>query len=115
MYGHTHHRKQRYRRKDCQRQFVSRNDHWIDERTRTYIEQLLRERISLRAICRAMQVSMTWLMNFAASIWEQTPADLGVNYELLDNLTEEELRGVELELDEMWSLWSGNKISGGSG
>lgn len=92
MYGHTHHGKQRYQCKDYERQFVARNDHRIDERTRTCIERLLRERISLRAICRAIQVSMTWLMDFAASIWEQIPADLGVDWELLDNLTEEELQ-----------------------
>ena len=104
MYGHTHYGKQRYQCKDCQRQFVACNDHWIDEQTRTYIERLLRERISLRAICRAMQVSMTWLMDFAASIWEQTPTDLGVEWELLDNLMEEELQDLELQVDEMWSF-----------
>ena len=104
MYGHTHHGKQRYRCNDCQRQFVATNDHWIDAKTRQYIEGLLRERISLRAICRAMQVSMTWLIDFASSIWEQTPEDLGVDWDLLDNLSEEELQSVELQVDEMWSF-----------
>ena len=64
----------------------------------------------LSAICRAMQVSVTCLMDFAASIWEQTPADLGVDWEVLDNLTEEELQDVELQVDEMW-LFVGRKMN----
>lgn len=103
MYGKTHHTKQRYRCKDCGRQFVAENNHSISQEKRDQIERLLRERISLRGICRAMQVSITWLMNFAASVWEQTPDNLGVDWDLLENLTEEELQSVELQVDEMWS------------
>ena len=103
MYGKTHHKKQRYLCKDCSRQFVEHNGHWISEEKRGYIEGLLRERISLRGICRALGVSMTWLMSFAASVWEQTPDDLGVDLELLENLSDEELQNVEIQLDEMWS------------
>ena len=108
MYGTTHHKKQRYRCKECSRQFVENNDHWISEEKRVYIEGLLRERVSLRAICRALHVSMTWLVDFAATIWEQTPDDLGADLDLLENLSDEELQDVEIQLDEMWSF-VGNK------
>ncbi|MBC6993837.1 IS1 family transposase [Lewinella lacunae] len=104
MYGKTHHQKQRFRCKDCNRQFVVDNGHLISKEKRGYIERLLSERVSLRGICRSMEVSMTWLMNFAASIWEQTPDNLGVDYELLENLSDEELQSVEIQLDEMWSF-----------
>ncbi|MBC6996775.1 IS1 family transposase [Lewinella lacunae] len=104
MYGKTHHQKQRFRCKDCNRQFVVDNGHLISKEKRGYIERLLSERVSLRGICRSMEVSMTWLMNFAASIWEQTLDNLGVDYELLENLSDEELQSVEIQLDEMWSF-----------
>ena len=109
MYGQTHHDKQRFRCKDCGRQFVAENNHWVSSKKRDYIERMLRERISLRAICRVMEVSMTWLMNFAASVWDQTPDDLGVDWELLDNLSDEELQSVDIQLDEMWSFVGSKK------
>ena len=109
MYGQTHHDKQRFRCKDCGRQFVAENNHWVSKEKRDYIEKMLRERISLRAICRVMAVSMTWLMNFAASIWDQTPDDLGANLDLLENLSDEELQDVEIQLDEMWSFVDNKK------
>ena len=103
-YGKTHDDQQRYCCKDCARQFVEHNNHWIDEDKRRYITRLLRERISLRGICRTLEVSMTWLMDFAARVWDQTPEDLGVAMDLLDNLSEEELQSIELQVDEMWSF-----------
>ena len=104
MYDHTHLDKQPYQSKGCQRQFVESNDHLIDDRTGRTLKGCCANASVLSAICRAMQVSMTCLMYFAASIWEQTPADLVVDWELLDNLTEEELQDVELQVDEMWSF-----------
>ena len=108
MYGKTHYGKQRYRCKECLRQFVESDNHTVSVEKRGYIENLLRERISLRGICRSLGVSMTWLMSFAASIWETTPADIGVDWELLANLSDDELQSIELQVDEMWSF-VGNK------
>jgi len=39
-------------------------DRSIAPEQRLRIEQLLRERISLRGICRAVGVSLTWLLHF---------------------------------------------------
>jgi transposase-like protein len=63
--GHIHSGKQNHQCKACRRQFVaSAEDHLISDEQRTVIEHLLRERISLRGICRAVGVSLTWLLHF---------------------------------------------------
>ena len=102
--GKTHYGKQNHKCKDCGRQFVDNNHHTVTQDRRQYITALLKERISLRGICRSMGVSLNWLMSFAGTRWEQTPSDLGVKYDWLDTLTDEALQNVELQIDEMWSF-----------
>jgi hypothetical protein len=49
----------------CGRQCVAdATDRRISQEQRTLIEHWLRERISLRGICRAVGVSLTWLVHF---------------------------------------------------
>jgi transposase-like protein len=61
--GYTRHGKQNHQSKACERQFVATaEDRLIADEQRTLIERLLRERISLRGICRAVGVSLTWLL-----------------------------------------------------
>ena len=43
---------------------ASPEGHIVSDDQRTLIEQLLRERISLRSICRAVGVSLPWLLHF---------------------------------------------------
>lgn len=102
--GKTYYGKQNHKCKNCNRQFVLSNQHTISSSRKLDIERLLRERISLRGICRSMGVSFNWLMSFALSIWGQTPEDLGVNYGWLNALTDEQLQTIELQIDEMWSF-----------
>ena len=102
--GKTYYGKQNHKCKDCNRQFVTDNQHTIAEERRLDVEALLLERISLRGICRSMGVSLTWLMSFATGVWEQTPDDLGARHDWLDSLTEEQLQTIELQIDEMWSF-----------
>jgi hypothetical protein len=61
--GHMHRGTQHHQGKACGRQCVASAAGCIipDER-RTLIGHLLRERISLRGICRAVGVSLTWLL-----------------------------------------------------
>jgi transposase-like protein len=62
--GHIHSGKQNHQCTTCGRQFVaSAEDRIISHEQRTLIERLLRERISLRGICRAVGVSLTWLLH----------------------------------------------------
>ena len=69
--GHTHTGKQNYQCKACGRQFVAKmtaEHRIIAHEQRTLIEHLLRERISLRGICRAVGVSLPWLLHFIVEI-----------------------------------------------
>jgi uncharacterized protein (DUF934 family) len=53
-------------------------DHRITDEQRTLIEHLLRERISLRGICRAVGVSLTWLLHCMVQCFAACPDDLHV-------------------------------------
>jgi len=58
--GHTRHGKQNHLCKKCERQFsAGAANHLISSERRTEIANLLRERISLRGMCRAVDVSLT--------------------------------------------------------
>jgi IS1 family transposase len=66
------------------------------------IERLLRERISLRGICRAVGVSLTWLLHFMVQCFAACPDDLPVP--MPPRPTDVVLRRLEAEADEMWSF-----------
>lgn len=102
--GKTYYGKQNHKCKDCNRQFVLDNQHTVCNLRKSYVEALLVERISLRGICRSMGVSFNWLLPFAITKWQQSPIDLGANYDWLDILSGEQLQTIELQIDEMWSF-----------
>jgi IS1 family transposase len=74
----------------------------IAQEQRTLIEHLLRERISLRGICRAVGVSLTWLLHFMVERFAGCPDHLHV--QLPVRPTTVVLRRLEAEADEMWSF-----------
>ena len=74
----------------------------ISDEQRTMIEHLLRERISLRGICRAVGVSLTWLLHFMVGRFATCPDDLHVR--VPSRPTDVVLRRLEAEADEMWSF-----------
>lgn len=79
--GHIHNGKQNYMclEDECSRQFVlDPENKIISDDHKERIRRMLLERISLRGICRVMDVSMPWLLNYAAGIYDRTPADLFV-------------------------------------
>jgi insertion element IS1 protein InsB len=101
--GHTRHGKQNHQCKACDRQFVATaEDRSIADERRTLIEHLLRERISLRGICRAVGVSLTWLLHFMVERFATCPDDLHVR--VPSRPTDVVLRRLEAEADEMWSF-----------
>jgi len=60
--GHTYSNKQRFRCKECGRQWVENpSNRVISEDLRKIIDNLLLERISQRGICRVTGVSLKWL------------------------------------------------------
>jgi insertion element IS1 protein InsB len=74
----------------------------IDEGQRTLVERLLLEKISLHGICRAVGVSIRWLMDFMVARFEAAPQDL--NVQLPSRPGEVILRCVEAEADAMHSF-----------
>jgi len=100
--GRTHYGKQNYKCKICHRQFVENNVHTIGPEKRVQIKNALKERISLRGICRIFEVSLSWLQLFAHKLWEQTPANLGLSSEQISQI--EELQVFGIQADELWSF-----------
>ena len=101
--GHTRTGKQNHQCKACGRQFVaSPEDHIISDEQRTLIEHLLRERISLRGICRAVGVSLPWLLHFMVECFAACPNHLHVQRPA--GPTEVIIQQLEAEADEMWSF-----------
>jgi insertion element IS1 protein InsB len=101
--GHIHSGKQNHRCKACGRQFVaSAEDRIIADEQRTLVAHLLRERISLRGICRAVGVSLTWLLHFMVECFAACPDHLHVPRPA--GPAEVVLHQLEAEADEMWSF-----------
>jgi len=101
--GHTRHGKQNHQCKACERQLsATTDDHLIADERRTRVEHLLRERISLRGICRAVGVSLTWLLHFMVECFTACPEDLHV--QLPARPTTVVMSRLEAEADERWSF-----------
>ena len=101
--GHIHTGKQNHRCKVCGRAFVLTPDNVvITEEQRALIERLLRERISLRGICRAVGVGLQWLLQFMVSQFQAAPEHLYVKP--ADSTPAVILQRLEAELDELWSF-----------
>jgi IS1 family transposase/transposase-like protein len=101
--GHIHNGKQNHHCHDCGRQFVQCFEQYlIAEDKRALIERLLVEPISLRGICRAVGVTLKWLLGFLAQCVEALPDHLHV--QPLTGHGNIMLRGLEVEADEMASF-----------
>ena len=99
--GHTHYHKQNYRCLSCGRQFV-RDSQRVGDDTRALVKRLLLERLSLRGICRVTGLSLTWLLQFIASLYERLPDDLCVAPASPQRRVH--LLRLEAEVDELWSF-----------
>jgi insertion element IS1 protein InsB len=101
--GHIHNGKQNHRCKACGRQFVGEfAQRRISAEHRALIERLLRERLSLRGICRAVGVGMKWLMAFLVQCYEAAPTHLNLQISQGAGLL---LVGhLEVEADELCSF-----------
>lgn len=64
------------------------------------------ERIPLRGICRTLSLSLEWLLQFIADIYEQLPDNLSVQPTRPDRAVQ--LLRLAAEVDELWSF-VGNK------
>src|SRR5215467_11301094 len=101
--GHTRHGKQHHLCKNCERQFSAGADNLlISSERRAEIANLLRERFSLRGICRAVGVSLTWLLHFMVDCVATCPDHLHVR--LPTSPAKVLLYKLEAEADAMWSF-----------
>jgi insertion element IS1 protein InsB len=101
--GHIHTGKQNHRCKQCGRQFVGHAENrLIDEGHRSLVARLLREKISLHGICRAVGVSIRWLMDFMVARFRALPDHLYMQPVVApDDVI---IGRLEAEADEMWSF-----------
>ena len=70
------------------------------------IEKALMERNSLRGICRIFSVSITWLLNFAVTLYSRIPEDLGAKLSAFSGYV---VAAIETEADELWSFVGSKK------
>ena len=101
--GHIHNGQQNPHCHDCGRQFVQCCEQYlISEEKRGLIERLLVERISLRGICRAVGVTLKWLLGFLVQCFAALPDHLHVQpvscqHDVL-------IQRLEVEADELASF-----------
>ena len=78
--GHIHNGKQRFKCCHCGRQFVENPTNiTISDQTKSLIDCLLLERISLSGITRVTQVSEKWLQNYVNQKYAQIPRKVQVS------------------------------------
>lgn len=72
--GHIHNGKQNRLCKDCRRQFVEDPDKsFVTPETRDIVDRLLLEKLSLAGICRALQISESWLHDYVKRKYAEIP------------------------------------------
>lgn len=95
--GSIHNGKQKFKCKNCQRQFVDNNENkQIPVHIKQIIDKLLLERISLAGICRATGVSNRWLYLYIRDKYVKTSRKLKVSPKKKGKIT--------IQLDELWSF-----------
>lgn len=101
--GHIHNGKQNHQCKDCGRQFVVDTTHRvINQEHRMVVERLLCEKISLHGICRAIGVSIRWLMDFMVARFAAAPEHLHMQPVAASrNIL---IGCLAVEADEVWSF-----------
>src|SRR5262245_26345856 len=101
--GHIHNGKQNHQGKVCGRQFVvDATNRVIVHEQRILVERLLCEKISLHGICRAIGVSIRWLMDFMVARFAAVPEHLHV--QPIAASCEVLVGCLEVEADELWSF-----------
>jgi insertion element IS1 protein InsB len=101
--GHIHNGKQNHHCHACGRQFVSCFEQYrIAADRRALIERLLLERISLRGICRAVGVTLKWLLGFLVQCFQALPDHLHVQPVICTRNVV--IQRLEVEADEMASF-----------
>jgi hypothetical protein len=101
--GHTRHGRQNHLCKNCERQFsAGAANRLIAAECRAEIANLLRERLSLRGICRAVGVSLTGLLHFMVDCFASCPDHLHARLPACPATVW--VYKLAAEADDMWSF-----------
>lgn len=74
----------------------------ISAQIKALIKKALLERNSLRGICRVFDVSLTWLLSFITTLYEELPDHL--NLTRIETTNTIAIQRLEVEGDELWSF-----------
>jgi IS1 family transposase/transposase-like protein len=97
MNGKIHNGKQRYKCKECNRQFIDNPQNTpISQEKKDLIDRLLLEKIPLAGIVRVTGVSERWLQNYVNQKYEAIPQHVEVK--------KKEKMPLTIQCDEMWSF-----------
>lgn len=84
----------------CGCQFVDCSEQdLVSDETRSLIERLLLERLSLRGICRAVGIKLKWLLGFSVNCFAALPEHL--NVEPITSNADVVIQRLQVEADEM--------------
>jgi transposase-like protein len=71
--------KQKYKCKECDKQFV------LNPEKKAIIDKLLLEKISLRGIARSVGVSTVWLQKYVKEKYQEQPEDLHIQKKAVES------------------------------
>jgi IS1 family transposase/transposase-like protein len=100
-------KKQQHKCKDCKYKFVDKGQDWfISVEKQELVKKLLAERISLRGICRVVDISLTWLLKFIKQLYRQLPDDLNSHIPIKQVKQGDRfyIKLFDNEADELWSF-----------
>ena len=99
--------KPRFRCNSCKRTFVHNGQNWfVVKATKNLVDKLLLERISLRGICRVVDVSVSWLLVYIKNKYANLPEDLNcrIKKEQVKRQDKVYVKLIDCQADEMWSF-----------
>ncbi len=76
--GYSKGGKQKYKCRDCGRQFVENPKNYISEEKKGMVDRLLLEKISLRGIGRSLGISFSWIKNYVKKKYREVPQQIEV-------------------------------------
>ena len=99
--------KQEYKCKACKYKFVDKGQEWfICRQKQELVKKLLVERISLRGICRVLDLSLTWLLKFIEKLYRHLPDDLNCHIPVRQVREGDRfyIKLIDSQADELWSF-----------
>jgi transposase-like protein len=70
--------KQKYKCRDCGKQFVLNPQNQISEEKKEMVDRLLLEKISLRGIGRSLGISFSWIKSYVKKKYREVPQQIEV-------------------------------------